>query len=121
MKPYSFLRLSVNYFLRYHIYFLYEGMLCLLMPLLEMVVISVSVHEGPCECHEGLPECHQDGPHLLPSLLQCCQCLLPHTALQAGQPKLSQELICWVFCCCFFNQMGHEIHGRRQFTTKYCL
>lgn len=98
----------MNYFLRYHIYFLYEGMLCLLMPLLEMVVISVSVHEGPCECHEGLPECHQDGPHLLPSLLQCCQCLLPHTALQTGQPKLSQELICWVFCCCFFNQMGGD-------------
>lgn len=52
-----------------------------------MVVISVSVHEGPCERHEGLPECHQDGPHLLPGLLQCRQCVLPHTALQTGQPN----------------------------------
>lgn len=72
-------------------------MLCLMMPVLEMVVISVSVHEGPCERHEGLPECHQDGPHLLSGLLQCRQCVLPHAALQTGQPNCQTTFLFLVF------------------------
>lgn len=68
-----------------------------MMPVLEMVVISVSVHEGPCERHEGLPECHQDGPHLLSGLLQCRQCVLPHAALQTGQPNCQTTFLFLVF------------------------